>query len=475
VHRFYKTLSGMAAVALMGCVATLGTGPARAQTPPAGSQPAGQPQEPAKKKKAVKDQAEYDLYNGVLTSMNTNPTKALADLDSWKQKYPDSDFKDDRMVYYILAYAKAKEPGKAVDEAGQLLNLDLNAAFDDPKTGPNMIVQALFTTVTSVPQIQNPTPEQLAIGEKAAHMLMDFNRKPEGISEADWDKARVDLQKAAKGTLLYIALKPGLDAMKAKDYPTAEAAFKKALDQFPDSAQAAAQLGGAEIAQQSKDPSKISAGMWEFARAVAMDPAKSDLMTPEARTQYDNYLKKIYTQYHGSEDGLDQLKQQAQASPTPPSDFHIMSTTEVSAKKEAEFEQSNPQLALWMKIKGQLADTNGEQYFESQLKNAAVPQLRGTLVDAKPECHPKELLVAVPLPDAQQPLHAEITLKLDAPLAGKPELNSEFHWEGIPTAFTKDPFMLTMDVEKSKIDGLKDTPCHVAPAPVHHAPVRKKK
>jgi len=281
------------------------------------------------------------------------------------------------------------------------------------------------------------------------------------------------LQKAAGGALKYIAMKPGIDAMQTKNYAAAEAAFSKALQAYPDSAQVAFQLGASEVAQQSKDPAKVSMGMYEIARAVAMEPDKSDFATPAARTQYDNYLKKIYVQYHGSEDGLDQLKQQALTSPTPPQGFHIMSTTEISAQKEAQFEQSNPELALWMKIKGQLADTNGQQYFESQLKDTAVPQLRGTLVEAKPACRPKELLVAVPLPDAQQPLHAEITLKLDEPLTGKPDLNTEFRWQGVPSAFTPDPFMLTMDVEKAKIDGLKVTPC--AAAPVHHTPAKKKK
>jgi hypothetical protein len=112
-----------------------------------------------------------------------------------------------------------------------------------------------------------------------------------------------------------------------------------------------------------------------------------------------------------------------------------------------------------MKIKGALADTEGDQYFESQLKDSAVPQLRGVLIEAKPACHARELLVGVPLPDTQQTLRAEIRLKLDRPLTGKPELNQEFHWEGVPTAFTKDPFLLTMDTDVAKIEGLKSAPC----------------
>jgi hypothetical protein len=259
--------------------------------------------------------------------------------------------------------------------------------------------------------------------------------------------------------------------MQKKDYPAAEAGFTKALQEYPDSGQAAYQLGAAEVAQQASDPNKVSTGIYEIARGDSLDPAKGGISDPKARAAVDAYLKKIYATWHGSEEGLDQLKQQALASPTPPAGFHIRTSSEIAAEKEAEFEKTNPQLALWMKIKSQLADVNGEQYFESQLKDAALPQLRGTVVEAKPACHPRELLVAVPTPGPEgtpegspQPLKPEITLKLDAPLSGKPELKTEFQWEGVPTEFTKDPFLLTMTVEKAKLEGLKVTPCTVAPA-----------
>ncbi len=115
---------------------------------------------------------------------------------------------------------------------------------------------------------------------------------------------------------------------------------------------------------------------------------------------------------------------------------------------------------MWMKIKGALSDTNGEQYFASSLKDSAVPKLKGTLVEGKPACRSKELLVAIPEPDQPGALRPEITLKLDAALTGKPETGTEIQFEGVPAGFTKDPaFMLTMETEKAKIEGLKVTPC----------------
>jgi hypothetical protein len=154
----------------------------------------------------------------------------------------------------------------------------------------------------------------------------------------------------------------------------------------------------------------------------------------------------------------------AKASPLPPADLKIETASAILTRKQAEFEQSNPQLALWMKIKGALADTNGATYFDKELKDSAVPPLKGTLIEGKPACKSKELLVAIPLPDQQGNPVAEITLQLDAPLTGKPEAGATIQWTGVPKAFTKDPFMLTMEAEKAKVENLKISPCAAAPA-----------
>jgi hypothetical protein len=168
---------------------------------------------------------------------------------------------------------------------------------------------------------------------------------------------------------------------------------------------------------------------------------------------------------------MDQLKAQAKAAALPPAGFTIKTAAVIANEKQQQFAASNPQLAMWMGIKGQLADAaTGQQYFDSQLKSAAVPKLKGTVVEGKPACRSKELLVAVPTPDATGAPVAEITLKLDAPLTGKPEAG-EIQWEGVPSAFTQAPFMLTMDTEKAKIEGLKMAAC--AGAPARSAPARK--
>jgi hypothetical protein len=329
-------------------------------------------------------------------------------------------------------------------------------------------------------QIPNATPDQLAAGEKAARALADYANeyftaanKPAGTSDADWAKTKNDVTNLSKAVLINLAMRPGAEAMtkyaadkNPDNCKTAEAAYGKALEQFPESAAIAYNLGRAQVCLYKVQPEKISAGLYEVARAVVLDPTLGGT-APDPKA-IESYLNNLYTQYHGGDDeGLKQLKAMAKASPTPPADFKIKSSSEIAREKEEEFKKSNPQLALWMGIKGQLADQNGEQYFASSLKDAQVPKLKGTIVEGKPACRSKELLVAL-----SDSTHPEVALKLDAALTGKPEAGTEIQWEGVPSAFTKEPFMLTMDTEKAKIENLKATPC--AAAPVKKAAPKKK-
>jgi hypothetical protein len=442
---------------------------ARAQAA-GGQTAAAQTAQPQKK---VKDQGEYDIYNNVLKDAGAQTwPKLLQDLDTWAQKYPESDYKDDRLYYYVQAYSGANQPAKELDIAGQLLAKDLKTVFPDPK----QVLTVLYMTCVNVQKAPAPTAEQSATGEKAAHALMDFvpvyfvaANKPAATSDADWTKTGKDLNTLADGTLRVIAMRPGMELLQkyqaekdVKYCEPAEAALAKALQQFPDGAIIAYNLGRAELCQRQAKPEKIPVAIYEFARAAVIDSTLGGSTDAKA---VENYLTTIYTNYHGADDdGLKQLKELAAKSAVPPADYKLESTAEISRRKEEEFKKTNPQLALWMGIKGQLADTNGEQYFAGSLKDADVAgqggakALKGTLVDAKPACKSKELVVAI-----SDATHPEVTLELDAALTGKPDTGVEIQWDGQPTAFTKEPFMLTMDTEKAKISGLSVTPCVAAP------------
>ena len=355
--------------------------------------------------------------------------------------------------------------------AAEVMSQGVDTVFSQPGLGPQQAFMFLLSTVSAFTRVTDPTPDELTLGVNAAKALQETipnfftaANKPAGTTDARWAEGRTAMEKMAMRALTYpaiLAAKPGADAMDryavskdVKECVAAESSYKKALEQYPEDAAIAYQLGRALRCQQAASSRKVEEALYEFARAATLDPTLGGPMDPKA---LQTYLENAYILYHGSLEGIDRLMQQAKGSPLPPAGFAI----ETAAAMAAKF---NPQLALWLAIKRGLEDADGVRYFENKLKDSAVPPMKGTLVEAKPACKSKELLVAIPLPDQQGNPVAEITLKLDAPLTGKPEAGATIQWTGVPKAFTKDPFMLTIEVEEAKWENLKTTPCGAAPA-----------
>jgi hypothetical protein len=403
-----------------------------------------------------KDRAEYDLYNEVAQDfMGSNFAKAVTDLDQWSQKYPASEFKDDRQVLYVRAYAGAGQSPKAVDAAAVVLGNEKLSAANSAD-----MLRVLYAVVSSIQRIADPSSQQLATAEQAARRLKAFDTAPEGVTAAAWSATRADLESAAQAALLYINVLPASRAIKSNDCKAGEIAAEKALDQFPGSIQAAWFLALADICLANADPAKVSTALYELARAAALDPAKGMADSKWQQSNVIPYLEKVYTQFHGADpQGLKELKSMAVQSPRPPEGFAIKSAADIAREAQDDFERTHPELALWMKIKDALSGPAGERYFESELKGSGVPELEGTLVDARPACRPLELRVSVPLPNQIHDSPDEIVLKLETPLNGQPELHTDFHWSGVPAAFSKEPFLLTMDVDPASLKNLNLTPC----------------
>lgn len=409
-----------------------------------------------------KDRAEYDLYNEVVEDFTgSNFAKAVTDLDHWNQKYPDSEFKDDRQVLYVRAYAGASQWAKAVDAAAVVLGRPADLGNEKLSAAKSAdMLRVLYAVVSSIQRIAEPTSQQLATAQQAARRLDAFDTAPEGVTAAAWSATRADLESAARGALLYIDVLPASRAIKANECKAGEIAAEKALDEFPDSIQAAWFLALADICLANQDPAKVSAALYELARAAALDPAKGMADSKWQQSNVIPYLEKVYTQFHGADpQGLKELKGLAVQSPRPPEGFAIKSAAEIASAEQEDFERKHPELALWMKIKDALSGPNGEHYFESELKDSGVPELEGTVVDARPPCRPLELRVSVPLPNQTHDSSEEIVLKLATRLSGQPELHTEIHWSGVPSAFSKQPFLLTMDVDPASLKNLNLTAC----------------
>lgn len=404
----------------------------------------------AQSAKEYKSREEYDLHAQTLKEFTArNHRAALESLAAWEKRFPGSAFAADRALLYVQVHAANADPAKALDAAAPLL-----AAADAAFANPDDRLRLLYLAATLVHKVPDPSPAQIDAARTAAAQLAAYDRKPAATSDADWVKARQDLQSTARFALVHLALLPAAQAMKKQDCAAAERAASAAVTSHPESVQAVWQLALAHLCLSRTQPEHAPAAIYQFARAASLDPVKGMVEPSWQQSTVLPYLEKIFTQYHGADpEALRQLKALAATAPFPPAGFTLKSKNEIELEKQAEFESRHPELALWRRIKAALLAEDGEAYFQSGVKGAAVPQLAGVLAAASPACRPVELTVAV------EPGQPEVRLRLAKPLAGRPEWNGEIRFQGVPAAYTRDPFSVTMDVEPAKIEGLKIAPC----------------
>lgn len=503
MQNYLRTWSRMAPVAVLGAAVVLVNAHYAFGAPQAA---AAKQDAPAKKQKQVKDNGEYDIYNDVIKDANPqgpNYKKLLTDLDTWAQKYPSSDYKDERDAYYVQGYGGTGQPGKALDVVKGLIEGDV-AGIKGKLTSAPLILPTLVLAVVSATQIASagsPTPDQLDTGSRTAHVLLDYAKewfvaanKSQGLTDEQWGQGLKQMQDTANGALLQIALYPGLSILgrpASKDAAVcakAEPAFIKALQDRPDSGQIALQLANTLFCQRASSD-KLQQALFEYARAVVSPQGLPFGLDAANQKTFDTFLTTTYTRLHGSDEGLAALKDMAKSSPLPPAGFKIKTAQEIAMDEQAKFQKSNPQLAMWVGIEDQLSGDGGQAYFDGTLKDADVhgengaKALKGKVVGmllkpadkpAKPTaCNPNELLVAINLPN-QTGDAAKVKLHLATALKGKVENGTDVQWDGVPSAFQKDPFLLTMDVDdKAKLE-VAATPCPPPPAK-KGAPAAKKK
>jgi len=424
-------------------------------------------------KKNWKDQQEYALYTEIVKPEAT-PAARLQNLEKWKSGYPQSEYGDTRLKIYLVTYQQMNNHRAAFDTAMEILKTEPNdAASIQEILG---YVRALMPQQPNAP-LSAQNKADLETTEKVARALLanpdavyGADKKPQGVADDAWAKTKPTMVNFAQFTLGYIGA-------TQKDVAKAQSELTKTLQADPSNAQASYLLAGALLAQQKEHPEQMPLALFEYARAATYDgPGALDANT---RKTIDGFLAKAYATYHGSAQGLDQVKTLAKASAMPPADFKIESTVDL-AKKDEEKRQAaakeNPMLAFWNDIKEGLTGDGSVAYWDA-MKDAGLPgghngltKFKGKLVSATPETRPKELTLAV-AGDAP-----DVTLKLDEPLPGKMEPGGEISFSGAAKEFSKAPFMVTFSVDKDDIEGWtgKGAAGAARPAGKKAAPATKK-
>ena len=416
--------------------------------------PAAAPAAAQKSAKNWKDTAEYDLYSAIIKP-DATPAARLQNLDKWKAGYPQSDYADTRQKIYLITYQALNKHREAFDMASEIL-----------KTDPNDLTS--IQEILGYVRLLEPTDPKATLSaqnkadlettEKVARYLLAnadaifaADKKPAGATDAQWAQAKPTMVNFAEFTLGYIGV-------EAKDNAKAQAELTKTLQMDATNAQASSMLATILLAQQKEHPELMPQALFEYARAA--NYTGPNALPAPAQKSLNDFLTKAYTTYHGSTEGLDQLKTLAKASALPPDGFKIKSTVNIAEEEEAKRQaaaKENPMLAFWTTMKEALTSADSavsDKYWEAA-KGAGLPpkdsvptgKFKGKLISATPETRPKELLIAIEKPDV-----ADAKLVLEEPLPGKMEPGGDISFFGSPEEFSKSPYMVTFKIVDPKED-----------------------
>ncbi|HEY1984891.1 MAG TPA: hypothetical protein VGG85_05755 [Terracidiphilus sp.] len=257
----------------------------------------------------IKDPAEYNAYQ--MFSTQTDPKAKAAAGEAFLQKYPQSVVKNAVLDSLIDSYQAANDPDKQLDAASRLLQVD-----------PNNMKALLFSVLLKKAQCAK-TSAAATCDEAAASAQKGLGvTKPAATSEDDWKKIT-----AAAYPVFHSAIALD-DALSKKDYKGAQDEYTAELKLYSDDqAKSVGLVDTLQLAQAYAQPGAaqdLVKAVWYFARVWDLAPA-------QYKAQIEPKLEYYYKKYHGALDGLDSIKQQAQASTFPPGTLNI-----TAAKSPAE-------------------------------------------------------------------------------------------------------------------------------------------
>jgi tetratricopeptide (TPR) repeat protein len=363
------------------------------------------------KEKQAKDMVEYELFDKILKE--TDPAAKLPLLAEWKEKYPDSDFKDDRLRLIMQTNQQAGKLAEAIAAAKEIL-----ALFPGD-------FAANFTITSLTPALNSTAADVLSTGEKAASELVS-GTKPTNLTDEQWNSVKGQILLTSHQTLGWIH-------MQRKDNVKAEAEFKTVLGMNPNSGQVSYWLGNVVLAQ--GDPDKNELALFSFARACGYEGEGA--LPAEGRKQVCDYLSTVYGKYAGTQEGLDTLKQAALTQPLPPSGMVIESASVREFKAEEARRKANPLLYKFIDLRDALTGSRGDATW-ADLQGKISPQMELYVLGV--DSDRPQVVNLGSKPDGP----IEVVLNLENRLRAAPARGSKFRFEGVASNLVKSPFKLTL-------------------------------
>jgi tetratricopeptide (TPR) repeat protein len=393
------------------------------------------PQAPATPpaQKVIKDPAEYNAY---IAALNTQDVAGrAAAMEAFVRQYPQSVVVTDALEQAMAAYQQAGNVAKVVDTAKRLLSLD-------PR---NIRALAIVTAIDRSLAAQGGAAGPAALKEgctsaQTGSQQLPSWQKPEGMTDADFEKLRNQMADIFNGAA-------GFCALQSKDFAGARASYEKAFRIDPTNLQDVYQLS---IACLEMSPLDVN-GFWYAAKSLNLAQGND-----AAQKSIAAYAGAKYRKFHGSNDGWDALVVAASAQTSPPADFAksikpAPTPAELAVQAVKENDPATLSFSDWEYILGfrdaspenkQAADRVWKTVQEKQANGAVKLRIPGKVISATASI----IQVAI-TDDNQQANRADLEVRLEAPLAPAqiPAPGTTINVTGVLTAYTPKPFLFTME------------------------------
>lgn len=307
------------------------------------------PQAAQAKQPQWKSREEYDAFTAMANERDPNKKISLA--EAFIQKFANSDFKAGAYGHEMQAYFQLGDSAKAIETGNKVLELDADNI--DALAFLSYVFPFVFKAED--PDATSRLSRAESDGKHGLDVLAKI-QKPANVTDEQFSQFVKPKRAVFNGAIGFVAL-------QRKDYPAAITAFKASAEDNPSDIYTFYRLG---LAYMYSAPPDYDHGLWAIARAVTLANASKNPAGPEI----EKFLRRAYVNYHGNDQGLQDLTTQAASAPNPPEGFKVapMETPKPTGNPNIDvFNQMTFPLKLggekaqklWDALKGQTVDLGG--------------------------------------------------------------------------------------------------------------------
>ncbi|MBZ5508173.1 MAG: hypothetical protein LAO78_22155 [Acidobacteriia bacterium] len=408
--------------------AALGQGASPSQQPPA-QQPAATDQQAntPTSQKVIKDPAEYNAY---ITALNTTDPAAKGQaMEAFIAQYPNSIVKMDALEQARGAYQQANNQQKVEQIARQILQID-----------PGNVSSLAIVVYMERQGIkdQQTGAKARADAERGLQEVPNM-KKPEGMSDADFEKMRNQVTSIFAGTAAF-------GALQQQDYPAARKFYEQALKIDPSDIGNNYQMSIALLQSTPMD----AIGFWYGAKALSIAQSQN----PQAFQAWSPYFLSKYKKYHGNTDDWNQRIAAAATQTAPPAGFVAsiplaptpcdLAAQAVQQSGAADLSYSDWELVLSCRDKTPANKDAAEKvwaFIQAKEKNGEAKLKIPVKVIAVTDASSMDVALSE---DNQKDNKADMRVAMEKPMTKPPAVGAMIDIIGVISEYVPDPFMFTM-------------------------------